>query len=174
MLEYLCRAIMGWLDIVIIIAVSIPAIICFRRGFVKTVLPLAGIGLAIILAGHFYGSLADRLSPWLDSATQCNILAFAIIFVLVVVVALVLASLLRGFLCLVFMGWVDNLGGAALGLAIGGIVPAILLMLAIRFYPSGAEATIRDSSLATFLVGRFTSVLALLPEELDGVRQFFG
>ncbi len=165
---------MGWLDIVVIVAVSVPVLICFRRGLVKTVAPVAGAGLAIFLALRFYGTLADRLTPWLDSPAQCKVAAFAIIFVLVIVAALVLASLLRGLLSLVLMGWVDSLGGAVLGLAIGGLIPAALLTLAIRFYPSGAEDVVHDSSLASFLVDRFATVLTLLPERMDVVRQFFG
>jgi len=165
---------MGWLDIIVIVAVSVPVLIGFRTGLVKTVAPVAGTALAVLLALRFYGTLADRLSPWLESPTQCKVAAFAIIFVLVIVAALVLASLLRGLLSMVLMGWVDNLGGAVLGLAIGALVPAALLSLAIRFYPSGAEDAVRDSSVASFLVDRFATVLTLLPDKMDGVRQFFG
>jgi uncharacterized membrane protein required for colicin V production len=161
---------MCWLDIAIIIAVSIPVMIGFRRGFVQTAVPLAGAAVAIILGVRFYSPLASGLSSWIDSPTQCDIAAFAIIFVLVIGAALLLSSLLRKVLCLVLMGWVDNASGAALGLAIGGMVVALLLTLAIRLYPSGAEDAVRDSQLATFLLDSFTSVLPLLSEEWDSVR----
>jgi len=165
---------MGWLDIVLIIAVSVPVLLGFRRGLVKTVAPVAGTVVAVLLALRFYGPLAEQLSAWLDSPTQCKVAAFAIIFILVIVAALLLASLIRRFLSLVLLGWVDNLGGAVLGLAIGALIPAALLTLAVRFYPSGAEDAVRDSSVASFLVDRFANVLTLLPDRMDAVRQFFG
>jgi uncharacterized membrane protein required for colicin V production len=165
---------MGWLDIAIIIAVSIPVIIGFRRGFVQTAVPLAGAAVAILLGVRFHGPIAAGLSSWIDSPTQCDMAAFAIIFVLVIGAALMLSSLLRRLLCLVLMGWLDNAGGAALGLAIGGAVIALLLTLAIRLYPTGAEEAVRDSQLAVFLLDSFTSVVPMLSEEWDSVRHAVG
>ena len=72
---------MNWLDIVIIIFLAITTITGLSKGLIKTIVPLVGVILAVILAGRFYGAVADWLSHWLHSVSQANIAGFAIIFV---------------------------------------------------------------------------------------------
>lgn len=48
----------------------------------STVIPIAGIIVAIALAGYFYQSMAIWLSSWFMSSGQASITAFAIIFIL--------------------------------------------------------------------------------------------
>lgn len=165
---------MNWLDIVIILILVIPTLIGFNRGLIKTVLPLVGIVLGILLAGYFYDSMAGWLSSWLESPRQANIVGFIIIFILVMATVLAIASLLSSFIRLILLGWLDKLGGAAFGLAIGGLLSGALLAIITKFQYSGVEDIIRDSPLASFFLDRFPFVLGLLPEEFDAVRQFFG
>lgn len=172
MVSSLLGANMGWLDIVIIVVLVITALIGFKRGLTKTVLPLAGIILGLFLAGRFCGPMAGWLSSWLESPNQSTIVAFAVIFILVTVVALALSSLMNRLLRLMLLGWVDKLGGAVFGLAIGGLIPAILLAVITRSNFSGVEDTVRDSSVAAFLLYQFYFVLGLLPQEFDAMRQF--
>ena len=171
--SYLLGANMGWLDIVIIVVLMITALIGFKRGFTKTVLPLVGIILGLFLAGRFCAPMAGWLSSWLESPNQSTIVAFAVIFILVTVVALALSSLMNRLLRLMLLGWVDRLGGAVFGLAIGGLIPAILLAVLTSSHFFSVEDTVRDSSVAAFLLDRFYFVLGLLPQEFDSMRQFF-
>lgn len=172
MVSSLLGANMDWLDIIIIVVLVITTLIGFKRGLIKTVLPLVGIILGVFLAGHFCGSMAGWLSPWLQSPNQSRIVAFAVIFILVTVVALALSSLMNRLLRLMLLGWVDKLGGAVFGLAVGGLIPTMFLALITRSHFSGVEDTVRDSSVAVFLLDRFYFVLGLLPQEFDAMRQF--
>jgi len=165
---------MNWLDIVIIIFLAITTITGLSRGLVKTIIPLVGIILGVVLAGHFYGSVADWLSHWFHSPSQANIAGFAIIFIVVVIVSLIIASLLSKFLSLLLLGWVDKLGGAVLGFVIGGLVCGAILTLITKYNFAGIEGTIRNSSLASFFVAHFNMALPLLPKEFDSAHQFFG
>lgn len=164
---------MNWLDIVIVAILVIPTLIGSSRGLIKTIFPLAGVILSVFLAGQYYGSLASWLSSWLESPSQAKIVAFAFILVAVIVVATILSSILHRFLRMFLLGWVDKLGGAIFGLAIGGVISGALVTIIAKFFFSGMEAVIRDSSLATFFLDHFPFVLYLLPEEFDAVRQFF-
>ena len=147
-------------------------------GLISTVLPLGGILLSLTLAGLFYGSMADSLSSWLESRSQAIIIAFLIIFIVVIVASielhLILSSLGRRVPKIPFAGWADRLGGVILGLAIGGIISGAILSLLARYSSPGMEATISDSSLAAFFLDQFPFVLHLLPEEFDTVHEFFG
>lgn len=165
---------MNWLDIFIIVALIVPTLICLKRGLVKTVLPLVGIIVGIYLAGRFYGAVESRLFPWLDSPNQAHIAAFAIIFVAVIIATALFSSMISSFLRLVFLGWVDRLGGAVFGLAIGVLIPSLLLAAITKFQFPGMEDAVRNSNLAAFFLDRFPLILALLPQEFDAVRQFFG
>ena len=146
-------------------------------GLTGTVVPLIGILLGLALAGLFYGSLADSLSPWLESHSQATIVAFLIIFIVVMVVSielyLILSSLGRRGPKMPLVGWTDRLGGVIFGLAIGGIISGAILSLIAKYSP-GMEATISNSSLAAFFLDQFPFVLHLLPEEFSTVRDFFG
>jgi len=165
---------MNWLDIVIIVFLAITVITGLSKGLIKTIIPLVGIIIAVVLAGHSYGSVADWLSTWLHSPSQANIAGFAIIFVAVVIVSLIIASLLSKFLSLLLLGWVDKLGGAVLGFVIGGLVCGAILTIITKYNFPGMEGTIHDSNLASFFVNNFNMVLPFLPSEFDSVRQFFG
>ena len=165
---------MNWLDIVIIVFLAITVITGLSKGLIKTIIPLVGIIIAVVLAGHSYGSVADWLSTWLHSPSQANIAGFAIIFVAVVIVSLIIASLLSKFLNLLLLGWVDKLGGAVLGFVIGGLVCGAILTIITKYNFAGIEGTIRGSSLASFFVDHFNMALPFLPREFDSVREFFG
>ena len=147
-------------------------------GLTSTVLPLVGILLGLTLAGLFYGSMADSLSSWLESRNQATIIAFLIIFIVVVVASielyLILSSLGHRGPKIPLVGWADRLGGVMLGLAIGGIISGAILSLIARYSSPGMEATIINSSLAAFFLDQFPFVLHLLPEEFSTVRDFFG
>jgi membrane protein required for colicin V production len=139
---------MSWLDAVIFLVLVIPAFIGFRRGLVKLALPLLGIVCGVVLAGIFYGSLAEWLSSWLQSPTQANIVAFLIIFFLFVTAGLSLLRLARRFTRAFAFGWggltktMVPLGGIALGVALAGIFYGNLADRLSTWLQSGSQASI--------------------------------
>ncbi len=165
---------MNWLDITIIVSLAIPAMIGLQRGLTRTLLPLIGVALGIFLAGRYYGPLSDSLLSWLGSPSQSKIVAFVVILVLVIVATMLLASLINKSLSLVFLGWVDRLGGAGFGLATGALLVSASLAVVTKFEFLGIQDTVTDSGFAAFFLDRFPMVLALLPEEFDSIRQFLG
>ena len=161
---------MYWLDIAIIVAIAIAILIGLRIGIIKAVLSLAGLIVGVILAGRYYIPLSEWLS-FIPQASVAKIVAFAIILIGVMVIAGVLASLLKWAASAVMLGWVNRLGGAVFGLVLGAIFCGVLLATWVRFF--GVVAAIGESNLAPILVGRLPMVLALLPDEFDAVRSFF-
>ncbi len=165
---------MNWLDMVIIVSLVVPVLIGLKIGLIRIVLPLIGVILGIYLAGSFYGPLSSTLFSWLDSPNQARIAAFVLILVFTVGAIALLSWLINRTLQLIFLGWVDKLGGAVFGLALGALLPSVLLAAITKFELSGIEGTVQNSSVAAFFLDRFPLVLTLLPEEFDSVRQFFG
>ena len=161
---------MNWLDIVILVAIAIAAFLGLRMGLIKAVLVLAGIIVGVILAGHFSGPLAQRLT-FIPSESVAKVVAFAIILIGVLLIAAIVAWLLTWTAKVVMLGWVNRLGGAVLGLLLGVLFCSALLAMWVNFM--GMAEAIAESAIATILLDRLPMVLALLPGEFDAVRSFF-
>lgn len=158
---------MNWLDGVLILILVLPMFIGYRRGLIRTVVPLVAIVLGIIVAGRAYDDLGGWFHPGLlKSEAQAKIVAFAIIFILFMAAMTVVSRLLHRFLNLLLMGWVDKAGGLVFGLIIGGVISGAILSLVANSFPS-VEPTFQESALAAFLLDKFPFVLYLLPPEFE-------
>jgi len=160
---------MTWLDIVIGVDVAISTFLGLRMGIIKAVLSLAGLIVGVILAGVFYLPLSEQL-PFIPQADVAKVVAFAIILIGVMVIAGVLASLLKWAASVVMLGWVNHLGGAVFGLVLGAIFCGALLATWVKFFGTGI---VTESFLAAVLLDKLPLILALLPDEFDVVRSFF-
>lgn len=161
---------MNWLDIIIIVVLIISTIFGLRTGIIKAALSLAGLIIGVILAGRYYTPLSEQLT-FIPQAGVAQAVAFAIILIGVMVIAGVLAKLLKWATSLVMLGWVNKLSGAVFGLVLGAIFCGALLAIWVKFL--GIESIIAQSVIATVLLDRFPVVLALLPDEFDAIRSFF-
>ena len=161
---------MHWLDIVILVAVAIATFIGLRIGIIKAALSLAGIIVGVVLAGRFYTSLAERLT-FIPQENIAQAAAFAIILIGVMIIAAIIAFLLKWAASVVMLGWVNHLGGAVFGLVLGAILCGALLTIWVNFL--GMPEIIKESNLAVILHDRFPAVLALLPDEFEAIRSFF-
>ena len=161
---------MNWLDIVIIVAIVVPTLIGLRIGMIKAALSLAGLIVGVIVAGRYYLPLSEQLS-FISQESVAKIAAFIIILVGILVIAGVLARLLKWTASVMMLGWVNHLGGAVFGLLLGAIFCGALLAIWVKFL--GVTGAITESNLAFILVDFFPVVLALLPDEFDAVRPFF-
>ena len=161
---------MNWLDIVIIVAIVIPTFIGLRIGMIKAALSLAGLIVGVIVAGRYYLPLSEQLS-FISQAGVAEIVAFTIILIGIMIIAAVLAKLLKWTASVMMLGWVNHLGGAVFGLVLGAIFCGALLATWLKFFD--VTETITESNLAFILVDFFPVVLALLPDEFDAVRHFF-
>jgi len=164
------RRFMNWLDIVVIVVLAIATFSCLRVGIIKAALSLAGLILGVILAGRYYVPLSGQLS-FISSAGVAKIVAFAIILVGIMIIAAILAALLKWVTSIMMLGWVNRVGGAVFGLVLGTIFCSALLATWVKFL--GMGGAIAESGLATILLDRFPLVLALLPDEFDTIRSFF-
>ena len=161
---------MNWLDIVIIVLIAIPILIGLKIGIIKSVLSLAGVIVGVMLAGRYYLALSEQLT-FIPQDNLARIAAFAIILIGIMLIAGILASIMKWITSVVMLGWVNRLGGAVFGFVLGAIFCSALLAIWAKFL--GAEGPVAESGLATLLLDRFPMVLALLPEEFDSVRSFF-
>jgi len=162
---------MSWLDLVIVVVLAVGAFLGLRMGIIKAVLSLAGVIVGVVLAGQYYVALADVLPFFSETSNVAKVVAFAIILIGVMIIAVVLARLLKWAASVMMLSWVNHLGGAVFGLALGAIFCSALLAIWIKWL--GVGSTITESIVSAFLLEKFPLILALLPDEFDAIKSFF-
>ena len=160
---------MHWLDIVIVLVVVIPVFIGLRQGIIKAALSLVGLIVGIMLASNFYEPLAKVLG-FIPNQDIANIVAFILILAVAMVIATLLAHLLKFLASVTMLGWIDHAGGAIFGFLIGAIFCSALLAVWVQFFGTGLAT---ESFLAETLLDKFPLILGLLPSEFDAIRDFF-
>ncbi len=161
---------MNWLDIVMMVGIGVVAFVGVRKGIIKMVLTLAGLVVGIVLAGRYYGPFSQQLS-FITQASLAKVAAFAIIFIGVMIIATVLARLLKWAASAIMLGWVNRLGGGILGFVVGAMFCGAFLAMWVKFL--GMTGAIAQSTIAPILLDQFPRVLALLPKEFGAIRSFF-
>jgi membrane protein required for colicin V production len=161
---------MNWLDIIVIILLIISAIGGLASGLIKSVLSLVGLIVGILVAGHFYATLAGYLT-FIPNESGARIFSFILIVLVFILIAALLGVMLTKVVSAISLGWLNRLGGAAFGVILGAIFIAAILSLWIKY--TGSSNSIASSLLGPFLVDRLPLVLALLPAEFNSVHQFF-
>ncbi|MDD4875623.1 MAG: CvpA family protein [Dehalococcoidales bacterium] len=161
---------MNWLDIVIIVVLAVSAFLGLKIGLIKVVLALAGLIVGVILAGNFYIPLSEQLT-FISKDGVAEVVAFAIILIVVMIIAAVLTRFLKWAASVMMLGWIDHLGGVAFGLILGAILCGALLATWAKWLGTGD--TITESIVSAVLLDKFPLILALLPDEFDTIRSFF-
>lgn len=160
---------MHWLDVVIIVVAALVGLSGLRNGIIKMAFGLAGLIAGIVLAGRYYGGLAALLSP--DEAIWAKILSYIIILAAIIIVAGVIGWFVAKLAHLAMLGWLDGLLGLVIGVFMGCMLCAAVLAIA-GMHSTSAQAAINQSAIASFLLGGFPLLLALLPEDFEFIRSF--
>ena len=162
---------MNWLDIVIIVTMGIAALMGYRTGVVKGFLSIIGIIVGVVLAGQIGDTVGEKMT-FIDNPDGATIAGYAVVFGAVFIGSLILASILRKLLDFILLGWVDNLGGAALGIGASAIVWTGAIAAAGSFPVGFLNDAVEGSSIAPDLADKVPFVLDLLPEEYSRVLSF--
>ena len=171
---------MNWIDVVIIVVALMGAYMGWRHGLIRMIFTFIGLIIGVALAGQWSDGLTEVLSP--SGAQWAYLASFAIIVIIVVVIANICGKILQTFFKLIMLGWLDSIGGAILGLFLGAfLMGAILTSMALYVndpnspggYDSSLVKAIGDSVLAEMLIDNFGFLLGLLPGKFDSVKEFF-
>ena len=124
---------MATIDILMIIAFGIGAVIGFMKGFIKQLASIWGLIVGLLAAKALYAGLAEKLCPTVtDSMTFAQILAFLIIWIAVPLGFTLVASLLTKALEAISLGWLNRWLGSGLG-ALKYLLLVSLLVGVIEF-----------------------------------------
>ena len=121
---------MAWIDIVIIALIILSAVLSLFRGFVKEALALASWLVAFWVAMVFHEDLAAVLSQWLEEPSVQKIAAFSILFISVLLLGALVNYLAGKLVDKTGLTGTDRMLGVVFGVARGGVIVAVLVLLA--------------------------------------------
>jgi membrane protein required for colicin V production len=146
-------------DFAVIAIVVLSALLAFFRGMVREVIALASWVAAVVLALMFEDRVAALL-PTIESAPAAqHVLAFALVFVVVLIAGTIAALLLSRMVRAVGLGFLDRLLGGVFGVA-RGMAIVLLLVLVAGLTALPRELWWQNAALGPLVV---SSALALRP-----------
>ncbi len=158
---------MNAFDILIITILAYSLIRGLFRGLVKEVSSIIGVLGGFFLAYSYYASVADYFGRVVSNPSYRNILSFLIIFCLVVIVVNVLAIIIRYFLKIVFLGWLDRFGGVAFGFVKGVLIAAVIFLVLTAFLPKGTPL-IKNSMCAPYVSMVSEALATVVSSDVQG------
>lgn len=167
---------MSWVDIVIIAVAIVGAVAGYKQGLIISIFTFLGLVVGVAIAGAASDALAEKLSS--SGALWAHVVSFALIVIVVMVAFNILAHVVKGFLKLIMLGWVDSFGGAFLGMWVGALLTAAIFIAIGKWAAGEPGATsvgtaIGNSALANFLIDQFRFLLGLLPPRFDAAAELF-
>jgi membrane protein required for colicin V production len=158
---------MNWLSLLLVAGIALFTWRAYRIGFIRELVSLSALILAIPVAGLLYDDLARKLDPIITNPLLARLVAFLAILIAVIIAGQVGAHLLKRTVNLLNLGWADQWAGAAFGLLKGVLLAQVLLIALVAYPKPDVRETIDNSSVATFLLDSAPAVLALLPTHFD-------
>lgn len=120
---------MNWADWVILAILVVSSLISLKRGFVKEALSLANWFIAFFIAMSFHSTLASLLEAYVATPSLREMLAFASLFALTLIVGAMVNNLLVEVVRLTGLGGTDKTFGMIFGLLRGFIIIMAALIL---------------------------------------------
>jgi membrane protein required for colicin V production len=117
-------------DLGVLAIVALSALFAFFRGVVRELIALVSWIAAIGLALAFGGRLAAMLPGFEGTPAVRQVIAFALIFIAVLVAGALVAYLLAKFVRVAGLGFVDRFLGGLFGLARGMIIAVCAVLVA--------------------------------------------
>jgi len=156
---------MNALDIVISLIGGFCLVRGIFRGSIKEITSIVGVFVGFYAAYTYYPLLGKWLSQFIVNQPYLNIvsflLAFAIVFLAVGLVGVILKHLLKG----ASLGWSDRILGGLLGTLKAALVVSVLLIPIMTFLPQN-HSLIKDSILAPYVTIASETIVAFVPKAM--------
>jgi membrane protein required for colicin V production len=156
---------MNTLDIIFLVLIGVSVIYSLVRGLVREIFSFLAVILGFLGASYGYSAVAPWLKRVIANETLAQILAFAVLFVLI---ALLIGLLGKGLSRLIHqggLGWADRMAGAAFGFLKAVIVVAIVVLILTAFLPPKSKILL-ESKVSPAALAAARGLSFLVPEEL--------
>ncbi len=130
---------MNAFDILVVIIVAFCLIRGVFKGLIGEVSGIIGVVAAFYGAYTYYPLITVYGEKWIENAGFRNILAFFLIFCAILILVGLVSLLIRKFLNLVFLGWVDRTFGLIFGTAKGILIVSVIFIMITSFFPENSK-----------------------------------
>ncbi len=154
------------LDFFILVIVGLCIYTSYVRGFVREIMGLVALFIAIIAASWCYHRAAPLLKGVVKSENVALFLAFTGIFLGVVIAGAVAGWLIARSVKFAGLQPVDRVLGAAFGFIRGWVFAAVLLLALTAFGGASGRDRVESSDLAPYFLPGSRVVAALTPFDL--------
>ena len=138
--------------------------VSWLKGFVREVLLLATIILAILFSAWFYRSVGGIFKDVVRTENLALFFGFSVIFVVTLLAGLTAILLLTKFMKFAKLQWADRLLGAAFGFIRGWLIGAVIL-LALTAFEVQTER-VKNSELAPYFLPGARAIAVMTPYEI--------
>ena len=145
--EWMTQTGYNWADWAIVIVVGISAFISLVRGFVREALSLLVWLAAFIVAFLFSEKLAPQLAGLVELPSLRYVAAFAILFVLTLIVGSLLAYVAGQLVKMTGLSAVDRLLGMMFGISRGVLIALLVLIFVPKAIPVQQDGWWQQSKL---------------------------
>jgi len=141
---------MNTLDTIVLVIFGYCVIRGFFRGIIKEISSIVGVICGYYGAYTYYGQVAEMFQHWVTNPGYAKIIGFVIVFCGIFIAVNIVGLIIRYFMNVSFLGWIDRIFGFAFGTAKAILITSILLVMLTAFLPKGAPL-IRDSVTAPYI-----------------------
>ena len=155
---------MNIFDWVLVAVFVVSALLGLKWGLVQSILNFVAIYVAMLVGAQIADGLVARVTDDVQNESVATAIGYVVIFLGVFIIAQIVGRIIRPMLTIIFLGWVDKLGGVVVGGLLGGIlvIGAVTAMARVA-YPQDEAILVEIEELAS---GNFEAAKERLYQEL--------
>jgi len=151
------------LDIVILVILVVTLVLGLIKGLVRQVIGIAAVIAGLVLAARYYDRVAAVFGRAFNSEKWASIAAFAVIFIIVLLVGSLISFLVRKLLPGP-LRFADHLFGGVLGLVQGVLISGVIIFALLAFPVN--KSLLIESRLAPYCYWLTKAMVRLIPQDL--------
>ena len=141
---------MNIFDWVLVAVFVVSALLGLKWGLVQSILNFVAIYVAMLVGAQIADGLVARVTDDVQNESVATAIGYVVIFLSVFIIAQIVGRIIRPMLTIIFLGWVDKLGGVVVGILLGGIlvIGAVTAMARVA-YPQDEAILVEIEDLAS-------------------------
>ena len=156
------------IDIIISVIFLYFIISGYEQGFINQTSKIFGLIFALFMGVRYSNNFLVYLEPYFNlPPALMHVISFAIIFIVVNLVVLILGNVVKQIIELLFLGILDSTAGAIFGFVKGAILVYFLVFILNEIPYEGLTAMMNESFLAS-------NMMELTPIIQENIDQIFG
>jgi membrane protein required for colicin V production len=155
---------MNIFDWVLVAVFVVGALLGLKWGLVQSILNFIAVYVAMLVGAQIADGLVARVTDDVQNESVATAIGYVVIFLSVFIIAQIVGKIIRPMLTIIFLGWVDKLGGVVVGVLLGGIlVTGAVTAMARVAYPQDEAILVEIEDLVS---GDFEAAKERLYQEL--------